>query len=497
MQDRIFYASSFGFIFGILFASIFDINFYLNIFLLIISFVFLLNFIFLFKNKWGIIISSFLLLISFGIFYFNYFNSNTDYKFLEYRVGQELELRGEIVDDIIHKEKNDTFIFETKDDNSNRKTRILVSTDLESGLFYGDVVLVSGKLKKVENFLTDTGKEFDYVNYLKKDGVYYLLPFAKVEVIDENQGNLIKKFLFRVKNSFIDKINFIIPPYQSTLLNGLLLGDRSQFPEDLKEAFIKTGTIHIVALSGYNVSIISLWFMRILGFLPFTYAIFGGVLVIILFVLMTGAYMTSIRAGIMAILVLFARYLGREYEVLRALVITFVLMLLFNPYVLYFDISFQLSFIATLGVIFLTPKIEKYFNFVTPVFNLRDIVAVTFSAYIFVLPFILYKMGTLSLVALPVNILVLPLIPLIMLLGFFSGFLGFIFLPLGLGLGYLSYLLLSYEISIIQFFGSLPFASFTFPDFPLFLTISIYLYFTYFLFWAKIKGFFNDDFTFY
>jgi competence protein ComEC len=131
---------------------------------------------------------------------------------------------------------------------------------------------------------------------------------------------------------------------------------------------------------------------------------------------MTGAYATSVRAGIMAILVLIAKVTGRPYDVLRAVILTIILMLFYNPYLLYFDISFELSFVATIAVIFLNPKIAKYFYFIPKVLNLRDLITVTFSAYIFVLPFVLYKMGNLSLVALPTNFLVLPFIPLTMLL---------------------------------------------------------------------------------
>ncbi|MEJ0001625.1 MAG: ComEC/Rec2 family competence protein [bacterium] len=105
---------------------------------------------------------------------------------------------------------------------------------------------------------------------------------------------------------------------------------------------------------------------------------------------------------------------GRTYDIGRALVLAGVLMILANPMLLAYDVSFQLSFLATVAVVFLSPKIEKYFLWVTPRFGLRDIVSVTVAAYLFVLPFILYEMGNLSLVALPANILVLPFVPVTM-----------------------------------------------------------------------------------
>jgi competence protein ComEC len=207
---------------------------------------------------------------------------------------------------------------------------------------------------------------------------------------------------------------------------------------------------------------------------------------------MTGGKATAIRAGFMAILMLFARATGRNYDTARALVIVAILMIFLNPFILAFDVSFQLSFMATLAVIFLSPKLEKYFLWLPSFFNLRDIASVTFSAYIFVMPFILYKMGNLSLVALPANVLIIPFIPISMLLGFLSGILGFLWHLLSIPFSFLAYLFLHYQLLIVKFFSQLPFASFTIPNFPLLITILIYIYFIYFLFKEEIKNFFKN-----
>jgi competence protein ComEC len=194
----------------------------------------------------------------------------------------------------------------------------------------------------------------------------------------------------------------------------------------------------------------------------------------------------------MAVLALVARATGRNYDVARALVLAGVFMVLLNPFLLVFDVSFQLSFIATIAVIFLAPKIEKYFLWAPERFELRDIISVTTAAYIFVAPFILYKMGNLSLVALPANILILPFIPFTMMLGFITGFVGLIWYVFAIPFGYISYLFLHYELSVVSFFSNLPFASFSFPNFPLTLTLLIYTYFIYRLFGRDIKKFFTE-----
>jgi competence protein ComEC len=219
-----------------------------------------------------------------------------------------------------------------------------------------------------------------------------------------------------------------------------------------------------------------------------------GIFSILLFILMTGGSSTAIRAGIMATLALIARATGRNYDVARALLLAGVFMIILNPFLLVYDVSFQLSFIATVAVIFLAPRIEKYFLWVPDYFKLRDIVSVTCAAYIFVLPFILYKMGNLSIVALPANALILPFIPITMIFGFLTGLAGLVWYGFGIPLGYISYLFLHYELGVISFFSNIPFASFSIPNFPLILTILIYAYFIYRLFGRSIKNFFIEPF---
>ncbi|MEK7459528.1 MAG: ComEC/Rec2 family competence protein, partial [Patescibacteria group bacterium] len=295
------------------------------------------------------------------------------------------------------------------------------------------------------------------------------------------------------KEKFLEKINFTIQNPESLLMGGLILGERASFSDELREKFINTGTIHIVALSGYNITIVAEWIMKLFKFLPLNFGIGVGIFSIIFFVLMTGGVSTAVRAGIMAVLVLIARATGRTYDVGRALLLTAVIMIIFNPMILRYDVSFQLSFIATVGVIYFTPKIEKYFLWVTKRFGLRDVFSVTTAAYIFVLPFILYKMGNLSLVAIPANILILPFIPFTMLLGFLTGFVGLISYFIAIPFGYISYLLLHYELGVIDILSSIPFASFSIPNFPFILVILIYAYFIYRLFGRDIKKFFTFE----
>jgi len=504
MRDKVFYAICFGFVFGIFLRSFLVIDLYLTILFSFIFFVLLLFFIFISRNKTGIILSVFLLVFFLGIFRFYLADKNTS-DFFGLQENKKVQLSGIVIDEPDMRENNQKLTVQVKKAKfseaespdasteafrEKEKTKILISTSFDQDFKYGDEINFLGKLEKPENFITDQGKEFDYINYLKKDGILYVMNYPKIEIISSNNGLWIKSFLFSIKDKFLEKMNMLIPDPENLLMNGLILGEKSSFSQSLRQSFVNTGTIHIVALSGYNVTIVAEWIMKLFSFLPKNFGIYMGILSIILFVLMTGGSSTAIRAGIMATLMLFARATGRNYDVARALILTAVIMILFNPFILVYDVSFQLSFIATVAVIFLAPKIEKYFSWITPKFALRDIISVTTAAYIFVMPFILYKMGNLSIVSLPANILILPFIPFTMLLGFLSGFLSFIWYLLAIPFGYVSYFFLHYELAVVKFFSDLPFSAFAIPDFPFLITILIYLYFIYRLFWKDIKNFF-------
>lgn len=482
MRDKIFFAVCFGFIFGVFLRSFTSLDLYFVTFLAFLSLILITLFCYFTKLKLGIVVGVFVLGISFGVLRFHVSDFISPAVF-ESQVDKKVTFGGIIVNEPDIREKNQKLTI--KVETSGAETKILITTNFEQDFNYGDEVNFSGKLEKPENFLTGQGKNFDYINYLRKDGIFYLVNYPDVEVISVGHGNKIKSSLISVKNKFLRGVNKVISPPESLLMGGLILGERSAFSDELREKFIDTGTIHVVALSGYNVTIVAEWFMKLFSAIPYgpkNLGIFGGIFMIFLFVLMTGASSTAVRAGIMATLALVARATGRNYDVGRALILAGVIMILLNPYVLVYDVSFQLSFIATIAVIFFTPKIEKYFLWVTKSFGLRDVVSVTCAAYIFVLPFILYKMGNLSLVALPANILILPFIPLTMGLGFLTGFVGLISHLLSVPMGYLSSLFLHYELGVVDFFSRIPLASITIPDFPLFLTILIYLYFIWKLF---------------
>lgn len=362
------------------------------------------------------------------------------------------------------------------------ESNILVIIPKDQYIFYGDEVRVKGILSTPENFITNTGKEFNYERYLHNQDIYFIVDKGDVEILSKNNGSWLLYKLYKLKEVFMKNIGSAISSPNSDLANGLILGARGGFDTDTKNEFISTGTIHIIALSGYNVTIVAENVMEILGAtLSLTVSLWIGIIIVILFVLMAGASSTAIRAGIMAVIALVARMTGRTYMAGRALVIAGLLMIAYDPRVIT-DISFQLSFLATIGILFVTPKVVGWVRFMPTHLKLREVVATTISATIMVLPLLLYSTGVLSIVSLPANVLILPLIPLTMLASFFTGVAGFISTTIALPFGFVAHLLLSYILGVIHFFASLSFASVTIKQFPLIGTIILYILIFYLVF---------------
>jgi competence protein ComEC len=382
----------------------------------------------------------------------------------------QIVLSGKIVAEPDERENNTRLIIKEIESGG----KILVFTERFPKYAYGEVVQVVGELQRPEDFETDNGQIFEYEKYLAARDIKYQLFYPKIEKVSPASLSVVGT-LIKLKRNFQHKIEKVIPEPAAALASGILLGGKSGLGKDLEEDFRRAGISHIVVLSGFNLSIIASYILKILSFLPYFWAISSSVMGIFLFTLMVGGGASVVRASIMAILGLLARGYGRIYEAGVALIFAGFFMTLWNPKVLVFDLGFQLSFLATLGLIYLTPPIERYLIFLSNRFGLREIVSTTLGAQVMVYPWLMYKIGDVSLAGFLTNIIVLPVIPLGMFLSFLTGFVGFLSGLLSLPFAYSSYFVLEYVIKISEFFSRFPLASVTFPVFPFWLVALIYL----------------------
>lgn len=342
--------------------------------------------------------------------------------------------------------------------------KVLITAGLYPEFNYGDLISVEGRTQSPKNF-----DDFDYVNYLAKDGIFSLAYYPKISEVTrtdflnpaaisavDNVKISIFRPIFKFKNIFKDSVSRSIAEPNAALVNGILLGSRENIPQELKEAFNKTGTTHILAISGYNITIIGLYVSYLLlFFMRRQKAFWVTVLAIIAFTVLTGASASVIRAALMGILVLLAYREGRFYSMANSIVFAGAAMVALNPKVLRFDAGFQLSFLATLGLVHLAPFFKEKLEKLPEFFNFKENFVATLSAQLAVLPVILYNFGNFSLVSLPANVLILPVVPLTMLFGFISGISGLVWPPLGNLVGLAAWILAEYEILVVKSFSSL------------------------------------------
>lgn len=338
------------------------------------------------------------------------------------------------------------------------KPLILARVPVYPELHYGDEVVLVGKITKPKNFaMKDGAKAFDYQSYLAKDNIYYQIYFPKVSLVANDKGNVVYEKLFALKTWLMGNIVRLIPEPEVSLAGGITLGAKQSLGDSLLQKFRETGVAHIVVLSGYNIAVVAGIISRLIMFMPFTIRLVVSAVGVVLFAMMVGGGATVVRATIIALIVIFSRVLGREGDALRALVLAGGLMVFANPMILLHDVSFQLSFSAALALVTLVPAIEKFFAFITQR-TLREIVVTTFATQIFVLPLILYHMGSVSLIGLVANIFILPVVPFAMLAVSLVAILAWIPL-LSTALSFGAYLVLAYIVLVVELFARVPFAS--------------------------------------
>src|SRR3989338_391034 len=374
--------------------------------------------------------------------------------------GVEVVVNGFVDDETVVKGNRSEMILRAKELVAGDRTvrvddRIMITANRFPKFDYGDAVSATGALRKPTNL-----GEFDYVAYLKKEGIRTTMFYPDVVEYpgfelgwSEKLKINVYKAIFSAKRSFESAVSKSVSEPNASFINGILLGSRQNIPDDLREAFNRTGTTHILAIYGYNIMIIS-WAVLsgLIWFFKRRTAFWISVGIIVLFVILTGASASVVRAAMMGLLLSFANGYGRLYDQKNSIILAGGVMVYHNPFVLVFDIGFQLSFAAVLGLIYLYPYVDSKLYKVPRLGDFKELFLMTLSAQIAVAPLLVYYFKNFSIVSLPANILILPFVPVSMSVGFITGLAGMIYLPLGQLLGHVAWAITSYQIQVVKLF---------------------------------------------
>lgn len=314
-------------------------------------------------------------------------------------------------------------------------------------LHYGDAITAKGMVKKPDE---------KNRAYLMKDAIFATMQFPEAKLIRQNDGNQIMMWLLDIRQRSVALYKRLLPQQEAALLAGITLGERAEFDKEFREQMANSGTTHLVALSGYNISVVAEAILLLCGFLMRrTAAFYTTLTMIVAFVMMAGAEASVVRAAIMGSIVLLAAHIGRAHSMRNAIAVSACAMVLWNPNVLRYDLGFQLSFLALIGVIYLKPHMDRVIKRKKNGFmNWRENLSGTFSAQLLVFPILMQAVGSFSFMSLLSNIVILTFIPVTMGLGFTVAGLGFIAQPLAQLPAWVTSLLLKYEIATIGLFGA-------------------------------------------
>ncbi len=413
-------------------------------------------------------------------------------------------LKGVIVSDVTKKEifnkVKTSFVLEVRLVESpwgwqKRNGKILVEIFRSPQVSYGDYVLIEGKLHRPFNFSQEQDRQarLSYPDYLARQGIQYILSVKKdgaMEVLKEGQGNYFRDLSFRLRDYLRALLARYLSKNEMGLMQAILLGDRSSIAPPLRDLFIHTGTVHILAISGLNVGIVATLFFVILKLIPVGHRlqILLTIFLLIIYGFLTGGSPSVVRATIMAVVFLGSFIVEKETNTFNSLCLAAFIILLMNPLNL-FDAGFQLSFICVLAIIFIYPLLTRMIerkgekshppDHPLVIEGFGDTLAKSFilslAVWLAVAGLIAYYFNIVTPLTVIVNLFMIPLNFVIVILGFgllftgvFSVFWGGMFaLALKLALNVMA--------GIIFLFDKIPYSYFYIKPLNLWVLVTYYL----------------------
>lgn len=375
---------------------------------------------------------------------------------------------------------------------------ILVRVAKNQAYEYGQRVRVRGQLKTPPE-----DEQFSYRDYLAREGIHSTMSIAEVTELPGEGGNIVTAQIYKLKSKLLEKTYRIFHDPEASLFAGILFGVDTGLPRKLQDAFKNTGTAHIIAISGFNIAIIAGVFFSI--FKNITNERAGALIAVIgifMYAFLVGGDAAVMRAAFMGSISLFARQLGRRNMGMNALMAVALIMALINPMVLW-DVGFQLSFFATLGIIlysepfsiFTGNLIARLSKHDTSTFAriLNENVILTLAAQLTTIPIMAYHFKRISLISFIANPFILPAQPAVMIVGGLAVFVSLVIQPLGQLIAWFAWPFAAYTIRIVEFFDRVPNGTIFLGDASFWIVLFFYIALLTLTFnWTSVKDWFHS-----
>ncbi len=346
--------------------------------------------------------------------------------------------------------------------------KVKISAPLYPEYRPGDVLKISCRLEDYRQ-TENTG----YANYLFKENTFSTCGFAQLRYLSSHYS--VARFLFQLRGYAKERINLTLKEPAAAIINGMLLNDTKNIPPNLNQLFSRLGLTHIIAISGSHLVIIIYLLLELLIFFGLNrlQAFWPAVGFIVFYVALVGAPASAVRSAVMAILMMYAQKIGRLSDNKNLLVLAAATMSLFNPKVLLFDVGFQLSFLAVVGLSYFSGTLKQWLKFIPEKFDLREIIAATASAQLLTYPLIIYYFGGFSPYSLLANVLILPIVPLLMGIAILNLGVALVWIFGGQIIGILTMLMVAYWLKVSELLVGLP-GSYWQVTLPWWVLLSIY-----------------------
>jgi competence protein ComEC len=357
---------------------------------------------------------------------------------------------------------------------------LLVRASNNQVFHYGDILRLRGKLKTPPE-----NEDFSYRDYLAGKNIHSYMSSAEVTLLPGRGGNPVSAALYEFKDKALENIHRLFPDPESSLLAGILLGVDTGLTSELQQAFKDTGTAHIIAISGFNISIIAgLFFTFFSKFLGTRRGALLAIIGIIFYTILVGGEAAVVRAALMGTLALFAKQIGRRQFALNTLLAVALLMCLWNPLFIW-DVGFQLSFFATLGLILYADPFSQFANRIIARYFpasaaekaaelFSEFVLLTLAAQVATIPIMAYHFQRISLVSFIANPFILPVQPAVMILGGLAVLLSLVWFPLGQIAAWVAWPFVVYTIRMVELFDRVPHGTIFLGKLSIWFVIAVY-----------------------
>jgi competence protein ComEC len=353
--------------------------------------------------------------------------------------------------------------------------RVQVTARLFPRYRYGDVAELHGGIETPPRF-----ESFDYREYLARRGIVSVALLPRIQVLESGRGSMLQRTLIALREPFGRALERSLPEPESALARGILLGQRASIPTDLTSDFNDAGISHLVAISGYNVMLIAAFVTAGLGWLTGRrQATLIAMLLVVAYAAFVGGSPSVLRAALMAQVMLGATLAGRPGSALRGVLIAGAVLVAWQPLIID-DVSFQLSFAATLGIVLLAERARAWLqgrlSFLPEgaAAFFSEQLSVTVAASVAVLPVIATSFGRLSIVSLPANLLAVPVFPLTLAASFVTAAAGAVDEGAGRFVGEFAILPLSFLVWLGRTAADLPLAALSLGDVGLVESLLLY-----------------------